>query len=328
MTMRRLALLLRTTLVVPLLLATPLAGQQAVPLTFDWIPGMRARVTTTTEQSRTTPMGGGSIRTVASSLLTTEAHPRGLLLRHRRGELIEAEASGTTGIEGAGDVARVLAEAPHDLLVDRSGRLLEVRRDAETRARLRAALREMLAPASETSGSEDLTGALDRMLSDEALDADLRQSWSSAVELWIDAGLAVGETVTSVEEAPFPMLENRAVMMEMETTLEGYIPCVEGGAPESCVRLRVVSTPDAKDVRPMMEEMLARNFGGSVAGMPLELEGFVQTSIVEATVEPGTLVPHNVIVHSVADLQLTLMGQSVPTHQEMTSVTTWAWEAR
>ena len=122
------------------------------------------------------------------------------------------------------------------------------------------------------------------------------------------------------------MMENRTLLMDLETTLEGRVPCADGGPASACVKLVVGSSADPDDVRPMMEEMFAEMFAGSPMQMDVQLGQFEQSSVVEAVVEPSTLRPHTITVTSTADIEITAMGQTMPTVQSTEMVISYAWQ--
>jgi len=320
--------ILSTVLAALLLVGVPASAQEAISLNFDWDPGLRAVVTQTMDQSSGTAGMTVEQRTVARHTLETAEHPEGLVIRFRNGELIESAAPTMQGVPGAEAFVRTIAEAPYDLIVDDEGELISIERDEATMQDLEAALSEMLDPMRSMPGAEGMTGMLEGMISDAALNAEAQQNWSSSVELWAGDELVVGETYTSREEAPFPMMENRTLIMDLETTLEGRVPCTEGAATDSCVQLVVRSAADPEDIRAMMEEMFAEMFSGGPAEMQIELGEFEQSSVVEAVIEPETLLPHTITVRSNADIEVTVMGQTMPTVQQSEMVVRYDWQNR
>jgi len=316
-----------TTFATLTLLAAPISAQERIPLSFDWPVGLRATVTTTSEQSTTAAGMEQSQRTVTSYVMETEDHPAGLRVTYRNGQLVETDAP-VGGMEGADAFMRAIAEAPYDLVIDEEGTLVEVVRDSSTLGSLRAALDEMMAPLRSMPGAESMVGMFEGMLSDNALNAEVAQNWTSSVGLWAGDELVVGETVTSQEEAPFPLLENRTLLMDMQTTVEGRVPCRDGAPADGCVRVRVRSSPDPDDIRPMLEEMFTEMFGNSGAEVQFELGNFEQTATVEAVLEPGTLLPHSITVTSDADVEIAVMGQMLPTRQSTTSTIVYEWGDR
>jgi len=311
-----------------LLAAVPASAQEAISLTFDWEPGLRAVVTQTMDQASGTAGMTMEQRTVARHTLETAEHPRGLVIRFRDGELIESAAPTLQGVPGAEAFTRTIAEAPYDVIVDDEGELLSIERDEATMRDLEVALSEMLEPLRAMPGAAGMTGMLEGMISDAALNAEAEQNWSSSVGLWTGDEFVVGETYTSREEAPFPMMENRTLIMDLETTLEGRVPCTEGASADSCVRLVVRSAADPEDIRAMMEEMFAEMFAGGGMEMQIELGEFEQSSVVEAVIEPETLLPHTITVRSDADIEVTVMGQTMPTVQESVMVVRYDWQIR
>lgn len=314
---------------VSLLIATaPLSAQEAIRLTFDWEPGLRGTVTQTMDQSSGTAGMQVQQRTVTRHSIETADHPEGLVIRFRDGEVLESTMPTAEGVPGAEDFTRAVWEASYDVIVDEEGNLVRIERDEATMERLRAALDEMIEPLRSMPGAEGMTGMFEEMMSEGALNAEAEQNWTSSVGLWAGDEVVVGETYTSREEAPFPMMENRTLVMDVETTLEGRTACVEGGPADACVRLVVSSSADPADVRGVMEEMFGRMFADAPAEMEISLGEFDQTSVVEAVLEPETLLPHTVTVTSNADIEMTVMGQTMPMVQEMEMVTEYAWEGR
>jgi len=310
------------------LFSAPASAQDRVRLTFDWPAGLNGTVTTTTEQSTGAAGMQMTQRTVTTQRIETEDHPQGLLVRYRDGELVESSAPAMPGMDGTDALTRTIAEASFDMVVDEQGALVEVTRDSATMAKIEAALQEMMAPLQAMPGAEGVTEMLEGMMSDDALNANVQQSWSSAVGIWTQDELVIGETLATREEAPFPMMQNRTLLMDLKTTVHGRVACADGRAADSCIRVVVESTVDPDDMRAMMDEMFGEMFGSLGAGMELSIEigAFEQLSTVETVLEPATMLPYSVTMTSTADVEMTMMGQTMPTQQEMTMTIVYDWE--
>jgi len=83
-------------------------------------------------------------------------------------------------------------------------------------------------------------------------------------------------------------------------------------------------------MRQMMEEMLGQTLGGMSADVDLELElgAFEQTMVTETILDPNTMLPFSTTFTTAADMEMTVMGQTMPTQQEMSVTTEYAWENR
>jgi hypothetical protein len=313
---------------VGLILAHSLSAQERVRLDFAWPAGMSGTVTETTQMSQSVMGMANDQRTVTRRGIETLDHPEGLRIRYLRGELLETSAPGMEAIEGGDEVTRLMAEAPYDMIVDDQGSIVEITRDQETLDSLRAGMERMLEPLQGMPNAESMTSMLEGMIGGEALDAAISQNWNSSVGLWNADELTLGETYTSEEEAPFPLVQNRTILMEMSTTVVERTPCYEGGAPDGCVKVVMVSVIDPDDFRPLMQEMMGEMMAGLPEEMPMEFGNIDVNTTTEAIVEPGTLVPHRITMTSGGDIEMILMGQAMTTTQEMVATMTYDWQRR
>ena len=318
------------------LLAAPAAAQETIALNFGWEPGLRGTVTQTMDQS--TGMMGMQVaqRMVTRFSIVTMEHPEGLLIRFRDGEVLESTMPGFPGMpdnamtSGAEEFATLAATASYDAIVDDDGNIVRIERDEETMAQLRAAVDEMMAPLREMAGdmAMEMPSMLENMVSDEMLDAAVRQSWDTSMGFRPGDEVVVGETYEARHELPFPIMQNRSVLMDLATTVAGRAACTEGGAADACVRIVTDSRTDPEDLRMMMEEM----FDQLLVDMPVEMEmsmgAFEQTFQVESIVEPGTLLPHLVTLTSDAEMEMQMMGQSLTTLQDLEMRIEYTWEGR
>lgn len=312
------------------LLAAPASGQERVSLSFDWPAGLRGTVTNTMDQATGAAGMQMSQRTVTTHRIETEDDPRGLLIRYRDGDLLEFSAPALAQAEGGETYMRATAEASYDMVVDEDGQLLEITRDSASMAKISAAVEEMMGPLRAMAGSEGMAGILDGMLSDEALNATIEQSWTSVVGVPDADALVIGEGFVSEMETPLPMMQNRSLLMDTETTVTGRVPCVEGGAPDACVLVRTESRMDPEDMRMMMDEMFGEMFGGMSTDMQMDLGvgAFEQSMTTESIMEPGTLIPHSMTMKTLVNVEMTMMGQTIPSTQEMTVTVVYDWENR
>ncbi len=313
------------------LLASPVSAQETVRLSFDWPAGLSGTVTTTSSQTSGTMGMSMSQGYVISQRIETEDHPEGLLIRYRDGELVEMTNNLPTGTAGAEGFLGATAEAGYDMIVADDGSLVRVERDSASMANLRAAMEEMIGPAGEAGEvAGGMAGMLEGMLSDDALNAQVEGSWAQMAGPWIRDDFTLGEAVTSREEAPFPLMQNRSLLMDKATTVRERVPCVEGGPADQCVLVVVETSIDPEDMRQMMDEMFAQMLGGMSADMDLEigLDAFEQTMVTETILDPNTMLPYSSTFTTAADMEMTVMGQTMPTRQEMSVTMEYAWESR
>jgi len=313
------------------LLAAPVSAQETVRLSFDWPAGLSGTVTTTSSQT-SGAMGMNMSQTyVISQRIETESHPEGLLVRYLDGELVDMTGDMAQGAAGTEGFMGAIAEAGYDMIVDDDGSLVRIVRDSATMAALRVAMEEMMGTEG---GSEDasggMAGMLEGMFSDDALNAQIEQGWAQMAGSWVRDEFTLGETVTSREEAPFPLMQNRTLLTEKATTVRERVPCVAGGAADECVLVVVETSIDPEDMRQMMDEMFAQMIGGMGADMDLEigLGAFEQTMVTETVLDPTTMLPYSSTVTTAADMEMTVMGQTMPTRQEMSVTMEYDWENR
>lgn len=310
------------------LLALPASAQERVRLTFDWPAGLTGEVTETVEQTQSVMGMTNTQRTVTRRPIETEDRADGTLIRYFRGELVEASAPAMGAIEGGDEFTRLVAEAPYDMIVADDGTLVEISRDPATIDSLRAGLEALLEPMRGMPEMEAMASMFEGMIGGDALNAAIEQNWDSSIALWAGDEVQLGETFVSETEAPFPLMDNRTLVMEMATTVTERLACVEGGAPDGCIRIVVESAVDPADFRPMMEEMMGEMLANLPADMSVEFGEIDQATRIEAIVEPGTLIPHRVILSSGGDIEMIMMGQAMATTQEMVVTTTYDWRGR
>lgn len=308
--------------------SSSVSAQETIPLAFGWEPGLRATVTQTTSQSA----GGAGAQieqmTITTYNIETAEHPEGLVIRYRDGQLVESRMPQFENVPGGPEFIAAVASASYDVIVDGDGELLRVERDDATTEALRAALEEMAAPIRSMPGSEGMVELFEQVMSDGVLNAEVHQNWNSAVALWAGKEVLEGETYTRREEAPLPMMDNRTLLTEIETTLRGRTACAEGGAADGCVRLEVRSSVDPDDLRPAIEEMFGQVIANTSMEIEISLGEIQQSSLSEVIVEPSTLLPHSVSVSGGTEAEMTVMGQTVTTVQSMETLITYEWQAR
>ncbi len=315
-----------------LLVPGPLTAQETIPLTFAWQPGLRGTVTQTMDQSTGVMGMQMEQRMVTRYAIEVLDHPEGVLIRFRDGEMLESSMPGLPGMPsdalpaGAEEFTSLMATASYDAIVDGQGQLVRIERDEATRARLEAVMEEMLAPLREMSN--EMPAMFEGLLSEETLNATVKQSWNTSLGFRPGDEVVVGETYTSRDELPFPVMQNRSVLMDLATTVTGRVACRKGGAPDGCVRMLTDARTDPEDIRMMMEEMFDQMLANAPVEMEISMGAFEQTFRVEAITEPATLVPHRVSLTSDAEIEMDMMGQSLTTVQRMELEIVYEWEGR
>jgi len=249
---------------------TPSAGG-ATALTFAWPDGFGARVRFEHREQRS---GSPPATARGTHRLATERAGQVLRVSVR-----DAEAEGDVpDLEVNLRVAEALVQ-----VVGRDGSYLRTERVRE---------------AVELLGAEDEEA---REVSRRALERIAALDWELTAGAWAGRTPTPGRVEAREYAGSLPLLPGVEARIEVEQTLVGPAPCVAGEAPPQCVELAWRGAPD-RSSRAAAVARLRGEAGEGGSGVVLQdLDGSLEARLVA---EPGTLVPHRLIVRE--ELRLTV----------------------
>jgi hypothetical protein len=133
----------------------------------------------------------------------------------------------------------------------------------------------------------------------DAMEQSSRYRWDMLVGKWVGLSLKPGEAIERPSLVTLPMFGSRVDTVERVSVKEPT-PCQEGAAEPRCVKLVLESSLDpakrdkaASDLVQQVKSFMAANAGTPEAPLPeLTVTALKLDTLVEYTVEPGTLVPY------------------------------------
>lgn len=262
------------------------APVDTVQLRFGWPAGMQARVATTRFRERIsetadTTAGGAWYR------MNVHAHDEALLISYD--DFSFPPSADTTQASQLAAVSEQASAMVPKFIVDSTGTFVGIHDVEMVRLRLDSLLARLLGPEDLASAREGLASAL----SEEALTGLAAQEWNAIVGMWVDADLEMGAAYEFEEMAELPMIPGAEVRMVSEFSVERRTPCIEGGAIEDCVEIRLVSFPDPDAMKEVLTQFMERLL--SVPGLGgLAFESLVMENEMVLITEPETLRPHRV----------------------------------
>lgn len=260
------------------------ARVDTVQLRFDWQAGMSARVATTRFRERIaertdTTAGGASYR------MNVQEHDEGLLISYD--DFSFPPSVDTTQSAQLATVAAQASAMVPKFIVDSTGTFVAIHDVEALKLRLDSLMSSLLEP-------EDLADAragLSNVFSEDALTGLAAQEWNALVGMWVDADLELGEVYEFDEATELPMIPGASVRMVSQFSVERRTPCIQGGANDDCVEIRLVSTPDPEAMKEVLARFMERllytpGLGG------IGFESLVVENEMILITEPATLRPH------------------------------------
>lgn len=133
----------------------------------------------------------------------------------------------------------------------------------------------------------------------DAMEQSSRYRWEMLVGKWVGLSLKPGAVLERPSVVTLPMFGSRVDTVERVSVKEPTA-CVEGAAEQRCVKLVLESSLDptkrdkaASDLVQQVKSFMTANAGVPEASLPeLTVSTLKLDTLVEYTVEPGTLVPY------------------------------------
>jgi hypothetical protein len=289
--------------------------------TFDWPIGSEVSVEARERHVRTFAGATRGFVIETGYTMAVEEHPEGLLVRHGDVEVRSVEADPPLS-EGTGltRLAASLAQHKPNLVVSRSGLLLEVEGLAETTATMSAAAKPWL--DSLTAEGTELPGLLGYMIGGDFLLDQYSDRWNSLIGLWSGGAQGVGQVTRAEVEMPSPLGPGVQIPMEIELSLPGRVPCTDTDPTDSCVELLFTAVADREQALIVLDEVyqqVMQSLAGRVSeargGWAFELADFAHEQRVRVVARPESLLPYRFEYLRVVRLELLIDG--VPNDGEL-----------
>ena len=308
------------------LTASPVAAQERATLKFAWPAGAEAAVTVTSSTTASVMGQSTSMDGTLQYRLTTEADGDGLVLRYSD---YVFDAVGADQLIESGDpeeLTRVLSNTQSDIRIEATGQFAGLRDYEATRASLDA----LLAPQREALDAQGMGGILDDFvdasLSEQAMTDAAEFQWNQMVGFWAGRTLSVGEPVRVPSQMAFPLIANAPVELQTELRLVGTVDCPEGTGATRCLELASSSSPDAEELRNLMDVFMAE-MSEQAGGMGLEIGVTSMDLRLGSTliVDADTLRPFRIETASDTSMEMDAMGMPQTMENEQTVVTVFDW---
>ena len=304
------------TLLLACVAPTALAQEADAPLLrFDWPIGLKGKVTQTMNRTQG-PVSRDSETTYDFEL---KEAADGLIID-------TSNASTKTDLSQVPpqmqNVLKRLMGVMPDYKVSRGGEFVGAADLEKLQAEIRGVMDSLLSEMPESMRPQ-MQQVMSQVTSEEALLAQLSETWNVSVAMWIDAEPELGEVYQLEFEEPHPMAPQIMLPQTLEFSLQGREPCKRGGKERRCVRLSVTSTPDPAKLGEATMAIL-QQFNG---GQPLPDEALASMKEmsmredIDLVTEPDTLIPHKLTKIKTISMDLSAVGQPSMERVDRTEVT-------
>jgi len=217
---------------------------EAVPLHFDWPPGMVANVRSFITKSQSIDKVAMTKSVEVRCQLHTESAENGIRV-----------LCDETTLEGDDTLKMFLEGAPgllaHPVLtVDAQGTVTRV----DGLDGVPGALKQALAGNFELSSNAH--GAIDLLSDPKTLDHIARQEWWNLVAFWAGKTLQTGTLYDLKRQANVPVYDD-TVDWKQQYRLAGRVPCNDQDQSRGCVKLELISTPDPEQFDRIVKKVIA-----------------------------------------------------------------------
>jgi hypothetical protein len=181
----------------------------------------------------------------------------------------------------------MLSGAQPEIVVGPDGQFKSVRNLSEVR---RGMLGSMGRPAAVDGASRaDPRDAVDRLLSDELLTAQIRANWDLAVANWIGADLEHSAQYELDSTDPVPGLGDRPLRRMTRFLVARWLPCAPASRRE-CVELLMSISFEPQDLKGVVDAMVDRALASNDPESSTTRGAIIeQTTLVRVITEPSTL---------------------------------------
>ncbi len=216
----------------------------SVTLTYNWQPGIRAKLEYEVEKTKTTRGITKRSSLTGKSTMITVKQGDGI-----RVDFVDTSTTVKTDDKNTQNkfqnMLKNLTAVTPSYLVDSKGEITEVVGLEELRTKM---LREIdkLLEGAESKEKQKFTRLINAMLSREQISAQIMQQWNRDVGQWIGANFEEGYVYKIDYEAPIPMIGNAPIPFKGEYSYLGKTKCNDKDKGESCVKLKYQSHIDEK----------------------------------------------------------------------------------
>jgi hypothetical protein len=295
------------------------AAAHPVELRFGWQPGMSCEVLHRVMQ----PADENSAPRVSLryTLKTERAEEGGLLVRAVNPRP-DPEVSGGSKQERELVAALFVAGSMPPFRVSASGELIGLEDLERARKSMREVYELTLAPTADPAAFER---AMAVMGSREMLENMVGVFWNPTVASW--AGLEIGlqQPLQTDYVVDLPLGVSARIRMTGTVELAQLAPCQRGRTSQTCAMVKVTERADPADAKRVVEA-LASQYGGSPERAPSSSETLDVRTVIQATLEPQTLIPH--LVSAEKHVSTTNVEDGKPVSQSQSERREWAFECQ
>ncbi|MCG6988714.1 MAG: hypothetical protein LJF06_11110 [Gemmatimonadetes bacterium] len=282
-----------------------------VRLAFGWTAGLHGEV----QLTRVRIDGSGPARADTSTLRTTYSLAVSKVEDGLRVEVGDFKVPAIPESDETAAAIALISSFSPSYVLSPGGDLLRLDGTEELVTRVRSMLDSMLTEGKLPAMKE----AVDSLVSEEALSAQLSEEWTALVGAWLDAELEVGSLYELETEEALPLPGNPVVPFKFEFGVIDRVPCDKEDQTTSCVELVMRSFPDPDVMKQFMKQFL-KDFTNSmradrpeVPEMALRnLSVFSESVLVTS---PETLIPRTLSITKRVNGLVTSGGVEQPISQ-------------
>lgn len=271
-----------------------------VRLAFGWTPGLHGEV----QLTRVRINGSGPARADTSTLRTTYSLAVSKVEDGLRVEVGDFKVPAIPESDETAAAIALISSFSPSYVLSPGGDLLRLDGTEELATRVRSMLDSMLTKLELPAAKQALNG----MVSEETLSAQLSEEWTALIGVWLGAELEVGSLYELEAEEALPLPGNPVVPFKFEFGVIDRVPCDREDQATSCVKLVMRSFPD-----PEVMKQFLRDLGNSMLADSPEVPEMVfhDLSVFSESVlvtSPKTLIPRTLSITKRIDGLLTSGG--------------------
>lgn len=309
--------------------SSPQSGQQQTPpasvvLSFGWLPGMEAAVSTTSSRVR--------VAEQRSSVSTTQAYRMRVLAEggHLRLQFVDAvlkvkvaPSAGKPSREPPIPVNETVGLMP-EYRISEAGRFMGVVDISAYQEKLRQHYARLLPKDADPQTRRKLIDALQMASAPHALNASAEQHWQGMVGAWVGGRLELGREYTRQSAEPIALIAGERVQMNHVFAARRRLACTAESTGENCVELEVISEADPADAARVVESIAARADASSGPAVAT-LKALEIRNVTRLVAEPDGLIPHRSSVSQTTRGLARVDGRERPVEQISTVQTIYTY---
>lgn len=176
-----------------------------------------------------------------------------------------------------------------DFLVSPKGEFLRVENASAVSSQLKQFISSAVPSLEDSPG---LAQALERVSSEQFLEASSAKQWDGIVGFWIGEDLEIGVTYEAEGTAPHPLVPNVPIAMKLTYGATRRVPCGTESEVPKCIELFWTSEVGGDQIQKLARD-LADRLGDESERQKIESLQFTMIKEeIRLVTEPDTLVPH------------------------------------